>query len=59
MARLCLQNPGETGMEPMISPTFFHLVATVDQFPSFLQAGLWNRLVRWAFWGKHGQRGYQ
>jgi hypothetical protein len=37
----------------MTNPTFFRLVATVKQFPSF--SGLGNRSIRWVFWGKHGQ----
>jgi len=41
----------------MLSPTFFHFVAMLDQLPSFLEAGLWSRFARWAFWGKHAQQG--
>jgi|1186.fasta_scaffold13260_2 hypothetical protein len=37
----------------MTSPTFFRLVATLDQLPSF--RGQWSRFVRWALWGQHAR----
>ena len=40
----------------MTSPTFFRLVATLEQLPSFRVQ--WGRLVRWAIWAEHAQQSY-
>jgi hypothetical protein len=42
--------------DPMTSPTFFRLVGTLEQLPSF--GGQWDRFVRWLLWGEHAQQSY-